>query len=84
MDGAISLEGTFAGVAGSLLIALGYYLNKPIFGDALPIFVGGILGCLVDSALGATLQRGGTLNNHSVNFFSTLVAAILVGAYLLL
>jgi uncharacterized membrane protein len=37
----------------------------------------GFAGMLVDSLLGATFQRRGWMNNEAVNFFGTLVAALL-------
>jgi uncharacterized membrane protein len=36
-----------------------------------------IFGTLVDSLLGATLERRGLMENNSVNFLSTASAAIL-------
>jgi uncharacterized membrane protein len=40
----------------------------------------GFVGMLIDSVLGATLQRRGTMNNETVNFVSTLAAAALAYA----
>jgi len=37
----------------------------------------GFIGMLVDSLLGATLQRRRTMNNEAVNFFGTIAAAAL-------
>jgi uncharacterized membrane protein len=37
---------------------------------------------LIDSLLGATVQRRGWISNQAVNFFSTLAAAALAYAFL--
>lgn len=58
-DGGISLPGTLGALGGSLLIALAAVFLYPIsWGLGLiSIFTAGFSGCLVDSYLGATLQR---------------------------
>jgi uncharacterized protein (TIGR00297 family) len=76
-DGAVSLAGTVAGViaAGivSFVCVLGGLLPRPW----LAISAGaGILGMVADSFLGAWLERRRMVNNDSVNFLSTLVAAL--------
>ena len=83
-DGAISLEGTLFGVLGALFMAiyavfaLDYFTADNSFrlNICLLIFFSGFAGNLMDSILGASLQKKGLLNNHSVNFFSTLFAVI--------
>ena len=76
-DGVVSLEGTLAGAAGSLAIALLYLLFCGNWAAAALILIAGVFGCLADSVLGATLQKRGHLNNHTVNLASALLAALL-------
>jgi uncharacterized protein (TIGR00297 family) len=83
-DGVISLEGSLFGLGGSLLAALAYSLSVDDFGVFWLVSFTGMAGNLSDSWLGAVFQQRGLLNNHSVNFFSTLIAALLAGAYLLM
>ncbi len=75
-DGAISLVGTFAGVAAALLVALAGAISlnggRDMFWVAC---AGGVFGLFFDSLLGATLERRGWLNNDAVNFLSTASAA---------
>jgi uncharacterized protein (TIGR00297 family) len=81
LDGVISKEGLLIGVAGAAVIALVYALGKGwtphIFGI---IVLSGTLGNLIDSVLGAGLERKGWLTNDAVNFLNTLVAALAAGA----
>lgn len=78
MDGAISLEGTLIGIAGSCIIAgiyaIGWGWNISFFF----IVLAGTLGNLADSILGAVLERKGMIGNDAVNFLNTLTAAVVV------
>ncbi|MEQ8707111.1 MAG: DUF92 domain-containing protein [Phaeodactylibacter sp.] len=75
-DGVISWEGTLFGVAGTVLIALPVGWWTESWKMAIVVALAGMIGNWSDSLLGATLQNRGWLNNHSVNFWSTLIAAI--------
>jgi uncharacterized protein (TIGR00297 family) len=80
-DGGISISGTVAGTIAGLLIAAVAVWGGMISGSQLWIpLTTGFAGMLVDSALGATVQRRGFLNNEAVNFVSTLAAAALAYA----
>ena len=77
VDGAVSLQGTLAGVVAATLVSV-----ICVFGGLLPwkwlgiSAVAAVLGMVTDSYLGASLQRRGMLNNDSVNFLSTLLSAV--------
>lgn len=67
-DGGISLPGTLGAVGGSLLIAAAavYLYSFSWVGGVVSIFAAGFSGCLLDSYLGATLQR----KNKTISFGS--------------
>src|SRR5258708_10341264 len=75
-DGGITLPGSIAGMAAGIVIAavamLGGMLPRPQLW--IPV-AAGFAGMVIDSVLGATLQRRGWITNQAVNFFSTLAAA---------
>src|SRR5438067_3276806 len=74
--GAMSLEGTAAGiVAAAALAALGVALGLVPASAIVPAVVGATAGALVESALAATLEGPGILNNDMLNFINTAVAA---------
>ncbi len=76
-DGVVSREGSLAGLAGSVLVAVLYGMFRGWGSAVVIISVAGLLGNLTDSLLGATLERSGKLGNHGVNFLSTLAAALI-------
>jgi uncharacterized protein (TIGR00297 family) len=76
-NGAVSLAGTAAGIVAAGIVScvcvLGGLLPRPWLAIAAGA---GILGMVADSLLGAWLERRHLVNNDSVNFLSTLVAAL--------
>ena len=76
-NGVVSLEGFAFGILGSCLIALVYAITDEYrWSSILIIIIAGSIGNLVDSLLGATLERSGKIKNDVVNFLNTLSAAI--------
>jgi len=76
LDGVVSIEGTVAGVAASIVIASIYTSGFGWNINFLWIIIAGTAGNLIDSLLGALLERKGLLHNDVVNFLNTLAAAI--------
>lgn len=79
-SGAVSVEGTLAGLSAAVLLALlaaGLGLMPSQWTAA--VVAAATIASLVEGALGATLEARGTLNNDALNFInSTLGAAIAV------
>jgi uncharacterized protein (TIGR00297 family) len=74
--GAMSVEGTVAGLAGAFVlagIAVVLDIIPPL--ALLPVVIGATVGSLCESLLGATLEGPGILNNDVLNFLNTATAA---------
>lgn len=82
-NGAISPMGEAVSIFISLLLGVAAFAwgfgGPELLGVSL---ISGFVGTNVDSLLGATLERKGLLDNHSVNFIASVTGAI-VGAILL-
>ncbi|MCD8489570.1 MAG: TIGR00297 family protein [Desertifilum sp.] len=77
-EGAVSLEGTLAGVAGSAAIALvGWGAGLITGGGVLLCLVAALIATNLESLIGATLQtQVSWLTNEVVNIINTLIGAI--------
>ncbi|HEY6324425.1 MAG TPA: DUF92 domain-containing protein, partial [Thermoanaerobaculia bacterium] len=76
-DGAVSLEGTLAGVAAAIAIgALGAAVALYPWICALPVAAAAVIGTTFESVVGATLEQRRLLDNEALNFLNTLVGAL--------
>ncbi len=74
--GAMSLEGTVAGLGAAFALAgLAVVLSLIPASAVLIVVAGATIGALVESVLGATLEGPGILNNDMLNFINTATAA---------
>jgi len=78
VDGGISMTGTLAGLLAAAAIgAFGVLVGLIPASQAIAIACAGAIGMLVDSFLGATLEKRRYLNNDFVNLFGTSSAVLL-------
>ena len=76
-SGAMSVEGTIAGVAGAVgLGAAAVALGLAPAAWLVAIVAGATAGSLLESWLGATLEAPGILNNDMLNFINTAAGAL--------
>ncbi len=75
-SGAISAEGTAAGLLGALaLAALGAAAGLIHPSEVAVVVLGATIGSFAESILGATLEAPGIVNNDVLNFANTAIAA---------
>lgn len=78
VDGGVTIPGTVAGAMSGLMTAAVAAAGGVILWRELWIaLAAGYAGMIVDSLLGATIQRRGWISNHGVNLVSTVFAAVL-------
>ncbi|HKV09052.1 MAG TPA: TIGR00297 family protein [Thermoanaerobaculia bacterium] len=76
-EGAVSVEGTLAGVFASLIIAvLGAALGLFPWVGVVAIVIAAFVGTTFESLVGAALEKRQLLDNEALNFLNTLVGAL--------
>jgi uncharacterized protein (TIGR00297 family) len=77
-DGAVTLAGTMDGATAAVAVGLVFALSQTLSWRLFAVCAGaGVAGMILDSLLGATLERKHWLRNNAVNFASTIFAAAL-------
>lgn len=77
VNGAISIKGTLFSFLGTGLIVVPHFYLYGSFVSSTIVFVSGYLGCLIDSFLGCTLERQGSLSNFHVNLIATFSGGLI-------
>jgi uncharacterized protein (TIGR00297 family) len=76
-EGAVSLEGTLAGIAAAIVVAaLGAAVALYPWAGVLAIVVAAFAGTTFESVVGATLEKRRLLDNEALNFLNTLIGAL--------
>jgi uncharacterized protein (TIGR00297 family) len=74
--GAMSIEGTAAGLVGAAALAgLAVWLSLVPAAAMLPIVIGSTIGAIAESLLAAAFEPSGVLNNDALNLLNTAIAA---------
>jgi uncharacterized protein (TIGR00297 family) len=81
-EGAVSLEGTLAGIAASLVIAaLGAALGLYPWAGVAAVVLAAFVGTTFESVVGAALEKRNLLDNEALNFLNTFVGALIAAAF---
>jgi uncharacterized protein (TIGR00297 family) len=82
-EGAVSLEGTLAGLVGALAVgATGVVTGLMGWSAALLVAVAGLVGSLAESVLGTVAERRGWMGNDLLNAANTAIGALCAVALL--
>jgi len=77
-EGAVSVEGTLAGLAAAAIVAsLGTGLGLYDPSAAMLVALAGLLGSLLESLVGTVAERRGWMGNDLLNAFNTLAGALI-------
>lgn len=80
-DGGVSAVGTACGLlAAAVTVAAGWRVGLYPGAVVVPLSLLAVAATLMESVVGATLERDGLLDNEGVNFLNTLLAALLGAA----
>jgi uncharacterized protein (TIGR00297 family) len=75
-DGAVSVEGTAAGIVGSLLVGVGAWAVGLVSGVGLfVVLVGALAGSMLESYMGAVMGPVRGFDHHLFNLINTLAGA---------
>jgi len=77
VDGGVTLVGFAGAILGAIITLVFFWIFNYNSTALLIIVVCGLLGTIIDSIIGATLQRKGYLDNNQTNFLATLVVGII-------
>jgi uncharacterized protein (TIGR00297 family) len=81
-EGAVSVEGTLAGIFASLILAvLGAAVGLYGWNGVLPVVLAAFVGTTFESVVGAALEKRQLLDNEALNFLNTLVGALVAAAF---
>jgi len=76
-EGAVSLEGTLAGIAASLVLALVAFASGVIVGwqGIVAVVVAAFIGNTLESIIGSTIEKLAFITNEVTNFINTVIGA---------